>query len=109
MSVLGYIRPELDYAGMGEDACSPPPRPSMTSRISSHLVDLVRALLTFPDALIKDINMDKQVALNSLDRPGYIALKDDPYFARPSNLGPIDLAVLERRVAPATEGEGEKL
>lgn len=53
--------------------------------------------------------MDKQVALNSLDRPGYIALKDDPYFARPSNLGPIDLAVLERRVAPATEGEGEKL
>ncbi|CAI2190156.1 6889_t:CDS:2 [Funneliformis geosporum] len=32
------------------------------------------------DALIKDINMDIQVAHNSLARPAYIACKKDPFF-----------------------------
>lgn len=32
------------------------------------------------DALIKDIDLDKQATSTSLDRPGYRAFKNDPFF-----------------------------
>jgi len=36
---------------------------------------------TSREALVDDINMDKQVALNALDRPGYQTYASDPFFA----------------------------
>ena len=70
------------------------------------------------DALIKDINTDKLVSLNSLNRPIYQSYTSDPFFLRPSNLPAFDPSVMERKVAPtpvteglegvsAVEGEGE--
>ncbi|GAA5992111.1 hypothetical protein JCM10908_001771 [Rhodotorula pacifica] len=43
------------------------------------------------DALIKDINHDKLVALNSVssDRPVYAAYAQDPFFTKPSTLEPL--------------------
>lgn len=60
------------------------------------------------DALIKDIEMDKLVSLNSVDRKVYLEFKENEFFKRQSNLGPIDLSLLERKVKPV-ETEGEKL
>jgi riboflavin kinase len=33
------------------------------------------------DALIEDIETDKRVALNSLERAGYQTFADDPFFS----------------------------
>ncbi|GAA5869253.1 hypothetical protein JCM3774_004185 [Rhodotorula dairenensis] len=43
------------------------------------------------DALIKDINHDKLVALNSVaaDRPAYACFQSDPFFAKQSDLEPL--------------------
>jgi hypothetical protein len=35
------------------------------------------------DALIQDIEMDKKVAINSLDRPAYQTYRNDAFFAEP--------------------------
>lgn len=42
----------------------------------------VRAEQNYPslDALIEDINTDIEVARQSLERPAYQALKEDPFF-----------------------------
>jgi riboflavin kinase len=53
--VLGYIRPELDYTSKG----------AYCGRVEQS------PLMDSPEALIRDIDTDKQVALNSLSRPGY--------------------------------------
>ncbi|KAI0751432.1 riboflavin kinase [Daedaleopsis nitida] len=39
----------------------------------------------FLEALIEDIEMDKRVALNSLNRPGYEQLKSDAFFDSATN------------------------
>jgi len=39
-----------------------------------------RPLIYLIEALIKDINTDVQVALNSLSRPGYAAYSSDPFL-----------------------------
>ena len=62
--VLGYIRPELDFTSRGgifAPFCFILPYP-------------------FAEALIEDIEMDKRVAINSLDRPEYRQYASDPHF-----------------------------
>ncbi|KAM0752959.1 riboflavin kinase [Meredithblackwellia eburnea MCA 4105] len=54
--ILGFIRPEFNYAGL--------------------------------DALIKDINTDKEVSLRSVERPAYESYKTDPFFSKASTLPP---------------------
>ena len=63
--VVGYIRPELDYTSRGQ----------YQSFSAEH-----RLNVTTTEALIEDINTDKQVALNSLARPGYEKFQSDRYF-----------------------------
>ncbi|KAG6886083.1 hypothetical protein C0993_004073 [Termitomyces sp. T159_Od127] len=62
--VLGYIRPELDYISRGA-LC---------------LVSLTLLLNVLEEALIDDINTDKRVALNSLNRPAYQAFIHHEHF-----------------------------
>lgn len=66
--VLGYIRPELDYTSRGK--CF------LTG--TTELIDANNANVL--EALIEDINTDKQVALNSLSRPAYSKYAKDPAF-----------------------------
>ncbi|ORY45853.1 hypothetical protein BCR35DRAFT_311081, partial [Leucosporidium creatinivorum] len=66
--MLGFIRPEFNYAGL--------------------------------DALIKDINLDKQVALHSSSRPSYAAYAADPFFSKPSELPPPESDPSAVRVRP---------
>lgn len=63
--VLGYIRPELDYTSRGENF------------VSLHAPPLLKVS---SEALIDDINVDKHVALNSLDRPEYQKFARDAHF-----------------------------
>lgn len=56
------------------------------------------------DALIKDIETDKQVALTSAARPAYLQYKSDPFFARASKLDPPEIDPGAKRVKP-----GEKI
>jgi hypothetical protein len=42
---------------------------------------------SYTEALIDDINTDKQVALKSLARPAYSALKSDPFLTLPTPNG----------------------
>ncbi|KAK7060329.1 riboflavin kinase [Paramarasmius palmivorus] len=56
--VLGYIRPELDYTSLGD----------------------------ITEALIEDIETDKRVALNSLNRPEYQKYSNDSHFVATSKL-----------------------
>ncbi|GAA6023464.1 hypothetical protein JCM11491_000585 [Sporobolomyces phaffii] len=68
--MLGFIRPEYNYASM--------------------------------DALIKDIEWDKRVALRSTTtRAGYAEYADDDFFSRPSTLEPTDQDLSQPRVKPS--------
>ena len=66
--VLGYIRPELDYTSRGE--CFLAGNQNWTMKINARIIE----------ALIEDINTDKQVALSSLARPAYWKYAKDPAF-----------------------------
>ncbi|TNY17641.1 riboflavin kinase [Rhodotorula diobovata] len=58
------------------------------------------------DALIKDINHDKLVALHSVSspsRPAYASFQDDPFFFRPSTLEPPSEDPAKPRVKPGDE------
>lgn len=70
--VLGYIRPELDYVSRGTFIKTPRDKPE------SLTVGIV-------EALIEDIETDKRVALNSLNRPGYERFKSDAFFDSATN------------------------
>lgn len=63
--ILGYIRPELDYISRGS--------------FSGNSCNL--AMTDASEALIEDIEVDKQVALNCLQRPAYQRYVNDPAFA----------------------------
>lgn len=81
--VLGYIRPELNYVSKGSS-----PHPHLHSSPPYPMV------FTHPtEALIEDINTDKKVALNSLNRPTYQTYLEDPFFnsgALPPSLGGVE-------------------
>jgi riboflavin kinase len=64
--VLGYIRPELDYVSRGDE----------------HLIfrSCCRIDINTAEGLIEDIETDKRVAINSLNRPEYDLFRSDPYF-----------------------------
>ncbi|KAJ3509269.1 hypothetical protein NLJ89_g5313 [Agrocybe chaxingu] len=63
--VLGYIRPELDYISRGKQP----------------VVVVLEAFQSVPtEALIEDIEVDKRVALNCLERPGYNLYAKDSHF-----------------------------
>jgi riboflavin kinase len=64
--VLGYIRPEFDYVDRG--------------MFSERYADLGGHSSYLADALIADIDTDKRVALNSLQRPEYEKFARDPLF-----------------------------
>jgi riboflavin kinase len=64
--VLGYIRPELDYISRGE--------------VQFLCINPFVSECNTPEALIEDIEIDKQVALNSLERPEYNEFMTDPHF-----------------------------
>lgn len=65
--ILGYIRPELDYTSRGLFILS--------LRIDpAHLTQP-------PEDLIVDIEQDKRVGLNSLNRPAYQKIASDPFFS----------------------------
>jgi len=68
--VLGYIRPELDYVSRG------------TLAFSNLFGDV--CLIPIAEALIQDIEIDKQVALNCLQRPEYQKYATDAHFDRHS-------------------------
>lgn len=63
--VLGYIRPELDYTSRGR--CQ-----GLFSQCSDKNY--------FADALINDIETDKRVGENSVDRPAYRTFIQDSHF-----------------------------
>lgn len=67
--VLGYIRPELDYISRG--------------KLESPLLNLDQHSLS--EALIEDIETDKKVALNCLQRPGYQKYANEAVFQQPSS------------------------
>lgn len=79
--VLGYIRPEYNYVNVGE-CCAPRVEAGQQRR---------RVLIrTFDpqhttDALIEDIETDKEVAHKSLERKGYSVFETDPFFAAKSS------------------------
>jgi len=62
--VLGYIRPELDYISRGTNHL-----PLDNTEPSTPL-----------EALIEDIETDKRVALNCLERPEYEKYSRDSFF-----------------------------
>lgn len=64
--VLGYIRPELDYTSRG--GC----KVASVASNANHTC--------FKDALINDIETDKRVGLNSVDRPAYRMFAQDAHF-----------------------------
>jgi riboflavin kinase len=66
--ILGYIRPELDYTSRGE--CFLAGNAEVNEANNARIIE----------ALIEDINTDKQVALNSLARPAYRKYAKDPAF-----------------------------
>ena len=61
----------------------------MASRVSFWRAKLIPSPPA--DALIKDINHDKVVALNSVasDRPAYARFQTDPFFSKPTDLEPL--------------------
>lgn len=65
--VLGYIRPELDYTSRGLSR----------SLLATGLV-LISTLHL--EALIEDIETDKNVAFRSLERPNYTRFMEDEFF-----------------------------
>jgi riboflavin kinase len=65
--VLGYIRPELDYVSRG-------------TSFKESKCGLNQLQLFLAEALIEDIEVDKRVALNSLDRLGYKKYASDAHF-----------------------------
>lgn len=77
--VLGYVRPEYNYASMGA-------RPAFMGGEVAGETDPFSA-----DALIKDINHDKVVALKSVssDRPEYARFQTDAFFSKPTDLEPL--------------------
>jgi len=100
--MLGWIRPEYKYASFGKHAPSLLPRPfpfwpapPLTRRRRWRLRPLA-------DALIKDINFDKEVAAASAARPAYKAFADDAFFTKPSTLAPPESDPSLPRVQPAT-------
>lgn len=107
--MLGFIRPEFNYAGLGARALAP------LLRFPSNLADLLYLFPnlhpTFPclpltpaDALIKDINTDKLVASTSVTRAAYAAFASDPFFTKKSELSPPESDPAAVRVKP-----GEKV
>ena len=66
--ILGYIRPELDYTSRGR--CFLAGNQNWMKRNNAKVIE----------ALIEDINTDKQVALDSLARPAYWKYAKDPAF-----------------------------
>lgn len=54
------------------------------------------------DALIKDINFDKEVAAASAARPAYKAYASDAFFTKPSTLPPPESDPALPRVQPVT-------
>jgi riboflavin kinase len=88
--ILGFIRPEYNYAGLGE-ICSSHARSIRTARRA----DYSAALRS--DALIDDINTDKRVAFDSAQREAYSVFKRDSFFTRPSVLGPVQLDQVDRK------------
>lgn len=66
--VLGYIRPELDYTSRG--------RVTVAEFLCRWLT------LNEPEALIDDIEIDKQVSLRSLSRPDYAKYAEDMFFKK---------------------------
>ena len=62
----------------------------------------VFSLALSPEALIADINTDKQVALNSLGRPAYAAFAESDFFA-------VDESARGLPSASAAVGEGGKV
>lgn len=121
--MLGFIRPEYNYSSLGASPSrgwarrgyDPPRRGGDRSPASPHLVAPPRLLLPEPradnpsshtDALIKDINHDKLVALHSVSspsRPAYASFQDDPFFFRPSTLEPPSEDPAKPRVKPGDE------
>lgn len=61
---------------------------------------LTRAPYRTADALIKDINFDKEVAAASAARPAYKVFADDEFLSRPSTLAPPESDPAAPRVAP---------
>lgn len=57
------------------------------------------------DALIKDINTDKLVALHSSSRPSYATFSSDPFFSKPSTLPPPENDPTAVRVKPGEKVE----
>ncbi|KAI5479830.1 hypothetical protein MNV49_002642 [Pseudohyphozyma bogoriensis] len=55
------------------------------------------------DALIKDINFDKEVAERSVDRPAYLTFKDDAFFTKKSELVPPTRDPNAKREKPGDE------
>ena len=65
--ILGYIRPELDYTSRGINQIG--------------IIDCY--LISHLDDLIEDIEQDKRVGLNSLDRPAYKQYQSNEFFSNP--------------------------
>jgi len=116
--MLGFIRPEYNYSSLGasssfpalERACSGSclregvvlgdlALPHTAQRFRG-LADSTPALA---DALIKDINHDKLVALNSVapSRAPYASYHDDAFFFTPSTLPPPADDPTKPRVKPS--------
>lgn len=74
--ILGFIRPEYNYAGLGASCLSGRARRRADRACAP------------ADALIKDINTDKEVSLRSVEREAYVKFKEDAFFSRPSELSP---------------------
>lgn len=91
----------------GEEGTVRPPRPTSWRLLGCCCPN--RALTpqaSHTDALIKDINHDKLVALNSVSspsRPAYASFQDDPFFFRPSTLEPPIEDPARPRVKPGDE------
>lgn len=69
--VLGYIRPEYNYVDVGEYLMQCKTLHGSTRSPKS---------LPTADALIKDIETDKKVAIKSVDRDAYRSFAADPFF-----------------------------
>lgn len=60
--------------------------PALTFSLSGH-----------SDALIDDINTDKRVAFDSVQREAYSIFARDSFFTRPSVLGPVQADQVDRK------------
>jgi riboflavin kinase len=80
--ILGFVRPEYNYASLGTSISL------LLPPLCSYMGSVILKIWCETDALIKDIEMDKQVAAKSVARPAYQKYIQDSFFTKPSVLAP---------------------